>query len=101
MVQANELRIGNYLTSLNGYLVRVVGISKEKVQVESNAFNNTLSAAFNYLAPVLLTPDILSQCGFVEIGTGANPQTRELETIYEQEGFYLSVKDDMATFIIG
>ncbi len=63
MIQANELRIGNWIKS---NIVFVTNPLTEKLIVCDEDFLEVLFAARNYndYNPILLTSDILGKCGF-------------------------------------
>lgn len=63
-MHGRELRMGNYLQSLNGHLVRVTKIEKEQVGVEGKTLGAHVTTTYDYLKPVGLTPAILEKNGF-------------------------------------
>ena len=75
MIALNELRVGNWGIR-NGY----------------ERFGAYMFAAEEnkYFNPIPLTAELLTQCHFEEIGTGENPDTGELETVYNNGAIYLS-----------
>ena len=52
MIQANELRIGNYVYDIGGQPSKVVRLTEEKIPLAS---------------PIPLTPEILEKAGFIDI----------------------------------
>lgn len=69
MIQENELRRGNYILYLNELYV-VTGMKEEsevrRLRVYFQTLNGELKNAklLNWITPILLTPEILENCGF-------------------------------------
>ena len=74
MIQANELRIGNYILN-NDKLFRIVGIDQYKIRSKRYDQVSDLPIYCDYLTgewikPIPLTEDILLKCGFNWINLG-------------------------------
>lgn len=81
MIQANELRIGNYLIDQYGDIGKVVGLNSDKeYKHNGQLFVGTATLYYdNYkgfigrwiqtLKPIILTEEILLKCGFEDIST--------------------------------
>lgn len=73
MIQANELRIGNwvYPNEENATPWPIVGIlNDEKVYFGLSSFNGRQEELTSVIEPIPLTPEILLACGFVKTMTG-------------------------------
>jgi hypothetical protein len=60
MIQANELRLGNWLLH-NGYPIQVESILDETINIDIDV---TIGVRFEELRAIPLTPEILTACGF-------------------------------------
>ena len=65
MIQANELRIGNWVQH-DGYLLSLCGMDKKYAYVESNNTKDPYQHRkyFETIEPIPLTEEILLKCGF-------------------------------------
>lgn len=66
MIPSNELRIGNYVLC-KGQLERLAMINNKTSAIELEKLNvdETGEIGFSNIQPVMLTDDILRQCGFI------------------------------------
>jgi hypothetical protein len=66
MIPSNELRIGNYVLC-EGQLERLAMINNKTsaIEVEKANVDEKGEIGFSNIQPVLLTDDILRQCGFI------------------------------------
>ena len=69
----NELRIGNYLKSLNGHIVTVTRIELEKASVESKTLEAPVITTYDYLQPIELSADIFEKNGFSVLASDDHP----------------------------
>lgn len=69
----NELRIGNYLRSLNGHIVIVTKIESHNVSVESKTLETPVITSYDYLQPIELTADIFEKNGFSVLSSDDHP----------------------------
>jgi hypothetical protein len=65
MIQANELRIGNYVRGNLGGILKIKGIKEE--------------SDLSHIRPIPLTPEILEKCGFKKWGRDDMPRTLSYE----------------------
>ena len=63
MIQANELRIGNYVL-INGKFCKTEAITGCMVSVSGYEINRFKPFEFKHLEPIQLTEEILLKCGF-------------------------------------
>lgn len=74
MIQANELRIGNYIADRGGKIWQIdCWESQNKVAAKAPyigdmigmpMYGHPLTEEVDYLQPIFLTPEILEKCGF-------------------------------------
>lgn len=86
MIQANELRIGNWVTELiKNRIVAIDGIESNQDFVWVNYLNGSgqYKVGINDIEPIPLTPEILEKCGF-EI-TGQTEHPNNIWTKYGEE----------------
>jgi len=72
MIQASELRIGNYLSDFQDRLVKVNAIREHGIRCRYNRRDTGEEHSSLYdcsnLSPIPLTPEILEKCGFEKRG---------------------------------
>lgn len=61
---ANELRLGNYVESLNGFIVKVCMIESSQVCVAGEKLPEPVVSAYDYVKPIRITTQILENSGF-------------------------------------
>lgn len=69
----NELRIGNYLRSLNGHVVIVSKIESHNVSVGSKTLEAPVITSYDYLQPIELTAGIFEKNGFSVLSSDDHP----------------------------
>lgn len=73
IIQANELKKGNFVLDRGGKTIRVDWIEKYKVCMDLSNDSQfplqPLTEDFEYLQPIPLTEDILLKCGFEKYST--------------------------------
>jgi len=71
MIQASELRIGNYLSDFQDRLVKVNAIREHGIRCRYNRRDTGEEHSSLYdcsnLSPIPLTPEILEKCGFEKV----------------------------------
>ena len=60
----NELRIGNFLKSLNGHIVSITKIEVETASVKAAELGNLVDTSYDYLQPIELSAAIFEDNGF-------------------------------------
>ena len=63
MINANELRIGNWVKLFNDDFYKIHVISKTVIQVEGGIIGGEVFK-LEHIQPIPLTPEILEKCGF-------------------------------------
>lgn len=107
MIQAQELRIGNFVLSLNGQLVKVSGITQRALTVEDDRNYVSREAPLNYFKPVWLTESVLEKTGFVpasrhdadNIFTHHKLATHLYLQQNENDGYSMCLSDDSGQFV--
>lgn len=66
MIQANELRIGNWVTYENTQFQVWSEITKYSVDLDDLLTRHVKAASYDEIKPTPLTPEILEKCGFVK-----------------------------------
>jgi len=77
MIQANELRIGNWYKPCSSDYAIITEILSDRVYAKytDSIFNTT----YEYISPIPLTPEILDKCGFKKWGRDDMPRTLSYE----------------------
>jgi len=93
MLKANELRVGNIVSTvkLNNGIVR--GITDEKIMVKFK--DSTISSNIDFFYPIPLTEEILLKCGFDEKSTCLSKMLNTADTYLEirerNNEYYVSI----------
>lgn len=99
MINASELRIGNYIRSNpnggDGTVIRLHTIGNSTVHGESldGQLKNLKIDLDRWNEPIPLTPEILQKCGFDKNEDAGNWHSPE-HTIYSTKGISVGVKGD-------
>jgi hypothetical protein len=79
MIQANELRIGNYVKALGEYRI-VIGITSGEFPLSYVKFEGLIPVKIIHLNPIEITEEVLTDFGF----------NKCFETCFELNGFILN-----------
>lgn len=66
MIKSNELRLGNWISDDVGQKVKVSIIRSHTIHYDLNGLKNNLFINVDNLIPILISDQILLQCGFVK-----------------------------------
>lgn len=69
----SELRIGNYLRSLNGHVVRITKLELDQVGVSTEKADEHLVTSYDYLQPIELTAALFENNGFAVLSSDDHP----------------------------
>lgn len=81
MIEATDLRIGNWVKIRGQYYVQVVTILTEWI-----SYNDTNGCNYKDISPIPLTPEILEQCGFEKEQRGKLGDFDGIETVFYFQG---------------
>lgn len=72
MINANELRIGNWVYGMNGYNIehtkvptKIAGVNWEEANLDFDDYK-THWCGVNWIDPIPLTPELLEKCGMTD-----------------------------------
>jgi hypothetical protein len=81
MIEPKELRIGNYLKSLNGHVVQVTKIETSQLCVEGLSLPSAAITTYDYVQPISLSPELLEKNGFLTLSGGESRPLYFLEQL--------------------
>ncbi len=94
MIQAEELRIGNWITTIiNDNWIKVDKISKQSVK--DGFFYLINEFIQDHVHPIPLTPEILEGCGFKPEGLQCDFSNNEIDLDKTDNGFKVSFNGSM------